>query len=249
MALPRGLKHFTDYFSDFSSDYVIIGGGAASVCFDDEKLEFRATKDIDMVLFTNNAPDFNKKISEYIFLGKYGVNEKTENPPRYYRFSKPEDKNFPEIVEIFAKADSEIELRKGQYIIPIQNDAEAQLSAILLDDEYFNLIRDNAKKSEVGYSIITPYANICLKARAFRELKERNEEEGKINKHRNDVLRLAQILKAGEQLKLQGRPKQDFLQIFSAVEELEEKTIRQIVGSTLSKADILDVLKKAFPLD
>ncbi len=249
MALPRGLKHFTDFFNDFSNDYVIIGGGAASACLDDEKLEFRVTKDIDMVLFTNNSPELNKKISEYVFLGKYEVNEKTENTPRYYRFSNPEDKNFPEIVEIFAKADSEIELRKGQYIIPIQNDAEAQLSAILLDDEYFNLIRDNAKKSEVGFSIITPYANICLKARAFRELKERNEEEKKINKHRNDVLRLAQILKTGEQLKLQGRPKQDFLQIFSAVEELEEKTIRQIVGSTLSKADILDVLKKAFPLD
>lgn len=249
MALPRGLKHFTDFFTDFSNDYVIIGGGAASACLDDEKLEFRVTKDIDMVLFTNTSPELNKKISEYVFLGKYEVNEKTENTPRYYRFSNPEDKKFPEIVEIFAKADSEIELRKGQYIIPIQNDAEAQLSAILLDDEYFNLIRDNAKKSEVGFSIITPYANICLKARAFRELKERNEEEKKINKHRNDVLRLAQILKTGEQLKLQGRPKQDFLQIFSAVEELEEKTIRQIVGSTLSKADILDVLKKAFPLD
>lgn len=249
MALPRGLKHFTDFFNDFSNDYVIIGGGAASACLDDEKLEFRVTKDIDMVLFTNNSPELNKKISEYVFLGKYEVNEKTENTPRYYRFSNPEDKNFPEIVEIFAKADSEIELRKGQYIIPIQNDAEAQLSAILLDDEYFNLIRDNAKKSEVGFSIITPYANICLKARAFRELKERNGEEKKINKHRNDVLRLAQILKTGEQLKLQGRPKQDFLQIFSAVEELEEKTIRQIVGSTLSKADILEVLKKAFPLD
>ncbi len=31
MGLPRGLKHFSDFFNDFENDYVIIGGGAAAV--------------------------------------------------------------------------------------------------------------------------------------------------------------------------------------------------------------------------
>ncbi|MBI2519771.1 MAG: hypothetical protein HYV97_05120 [Bdellovibrio sp.] len=247
MALPRGIKHFTDFFKNHENDYVIIGGGAASVTLEDEDLEFRVTKDIDMVLFTNNSTELNKKISEYIFLGKYEVNEKTQSTPQYYRFSEPQNTEFPEIVEIFAKADSEIELKQGQYIIPIQNDSVAQLSAILLDDEYFNLIKANAVKSNAGYSIINSYANICLKARAFRELTDRKEEKKKINKHRNDVVRLAQTLTA-QQVTLSGQPNKDFLQICAAIEIMEDLTIKQLIGTALNKSEILDILKKAFPV-
>ncbi len=244
MGLPRGLRHFTAFFKEFENDYVIIGGGAASVCLEDEKLEFRATKDIDMVLFTNDFPEFNKKISEYVFLGKYQQNEKTQEAPSYYRFSRPMDQEFPEIVEIFAKASGEIVLREGQYIIPIQNNSEAQLSAILLDDEYFNLIRSNSIKSEGGYSVINPFANICLKARAFKELQERNEEPKKIRKHLKDVLRLTLALKK-EKFLLEGKPREDFEKVYAALEELEDKEVKQVIGDLLSKEDVLDILNKS----
>lgn len=247
MGLPRGLKHFSDYFKAFENDYVIIGGGAASAYLEDEGLEFRATKDIDMVLFTSNSTELNKKISEYIALGKYKKNERTEDIPRYFRFTEPEDKDFPEIVEIFSRNDNNIELKQGQYIIPVQNDSESQLSAILLDDEYFNLIKDNAIKSENGYSIINPYVNICLKARAFRELQDRGEDKKKISKHKKVVLRLAQVL-GDDKLALSGKPKEDLTAIIKAIEEMSEKDIKQVIGNTLTKIEILKEIKISFLL-
>lgn len=245
MALPRGLEHFSEFFKDFDDNYVIIGGGAAAAYLDDEGLEFRATKDIDMVLFTNDSNDLNKKISEYIELGKYETKERTDDSPRYYRFSKPENKAFPEIVEIFAKVDSDIELREGQYIIPVQNDEEAKLSAILLDEEYFNLIKNNATKSESGYSIINPYANICLKARAYRELKDRNEESKKVRKHLTDVLRLTPVLVAKD-FPLSGQPKEDFEAVYEALVNISEKDVNKITKNAISKEDALEILDKCF---
>ena len=245
MALPRGLEHFTDYFKDHEDDYVIIGGGAAAAYLEDEGLEFRATQDIDMVLFTNNSKELNAKITEYISLGEYEKNERTEGTPRYYRFTKPNKEEFPKIVEIFSRNENEIELKDKQYIIPIQNDEDSQLSAILLDEEYFELIINNAVKSERGFSVINPYVNICLKARAFRELQERGEEKNKISKHKKDVLRLVQALGDVKQ-SLKGKPREDLLIVIEAIKEMEEKEIKQVIADFLTKAEILDILKQSF---
>ena len=245
MALPRGLEHFTEHFKDHENDYVIIGGGAAAAYLEDEGLEFRATQDIDMVLFTNNSKELNAKITEYISLGEYEVNERTEGAPRYYRFTKPKKDEFPKIVEIFSRNENEIELRDKQYIIPIQNYEDSQLSAILLDDEYFELIRNNAVKSERGFSVINPYVNICLKARAFRELQERGEERNKISKHKKNVLRLAQALGDLKQ-PLKGKPREDLLKVVEAIREMQEKEVKQVIGESLTKSEILEILTRSF---
>jgi hypothetical protein len=245
MTLPRGLEHFTEYFKDHENDYVIIGGGAAAAYLEDEGLEFRATQDIDMVLFTSNSKELNAKITDYIYLGEYELNERTEGTPRYYRFTKPQKDEFPKIVEIFSRNENEIELKDKQYIIPIQNDEDSQLSAILLDEEYFELIKSNAVKTEKGFSVINPYVNICLKARAFRELQERGEEKNKISKHKKDVLRLVQAL-GGKQLPLSGKPKEDFLKVVEAITEMPEKEIKQVIGDILSKKEILGILERSF---
>lgn len=91
MPIPRGLDHLTRFFKDFEDDYVIISGGAASVYLGDEGLDFRSTKDIDFVLFTNNSIKLNKKITDYIEDGKYKVKERTDNRPLYYRFTSPKN--------------------------------------------------------------------------------------------------------------------------------------------------------------
>ena len=247
MALPRGLEHFTEYFKNHEDDYVIIGGGAAAAYLEDEGLDFRATQDIDMVLFTNNSKELNAKIAEYISLGEYEVNERTEGVPRFYRFTKPKKEEFPKIVEIFSRNENEIGLRGKQYIIPIQNDEETQLSAILLDEEYFELIRKNAVKTEKGFSVINPYVNICLKARAFRELQERGEEKNKVSKHKKDVLRLVQALGDVKQ-SLKGKPREDLLKIVEAIKEMQEKEVRQIIGDSLTREEVLTVLDRVFDI-
>lgn len=246
MALPRGLKHFSDFFKDFESEYVIIGGSAAAAYLEDEGLAFRATRDIDIVLFTNNSKTLNAKISDYLALGEYRSHEKTDEKPVYYRFSKPEDEAYPEIIEIFARNDNMIELKEGQYTLPIQNDAQAHLSAILLDDEYFELIKNNVIKSAEGFSIINATVNVCLKARAYRELLERNDEAKKIAKHKKDILRLSQALDAMNPLPLVGPPRKDLEKILNAIAEMTGREIKQVIGTAFSKSQILDLLQKCF---
>jgi hypothetical protein len=250
MAKPHGIKHFSDYFKDHEKDYVIIGGSAAAVYLEDEGLNFRTTDDLDIVLLTNSSQAFNKKLSEYLEAGKYQTKEATENEPKYYRFSKPQEVEFPLIIEIFAKNENKLELNEGQYIIPVQNDDVAKISAILLDDEYFELLKTNAIKSEEGFSILNPLANICIKARAFRELNERNEEEKKIRKHRNDIVKLAQALKAGDNLKVSGTPLKDLISVLDEIEEkLLDEDIKKILGGgVLKKKEILDAIKAGFSL-
>ena len=256
MSSVRGVKHFSEFFKDFENDYVIIGGVAASIIFEDNDLSFRATKDVDMVILTNNSIGLNRKISKYIRIGGFQIKEASENEPRYYRFSKPENKEFPEIIEIFARNENKLELEDGQYVIPVNSDEVEKLSAILLDDEYFNLIQENAYRSEDGYSIITPLATICLKARAFREMNERkkNGEEidsKDIRKHRNDIMKLTAVLEEGDILKLAKQATDDMKNIISELETVDTSSYKRIMKGypPITQSEILSKLESSFTFE
>lgn len=56
-----GLESFKKWFKDYEEQYVIIGGTACSLLMMDEGLDFRATKDLDMVLIIEAiTPEFGK---------------------------------------------------------------------------------------------------------------------------------------------------------------------------------------------
>lgn len=46
----RGLEVFKEKFADYSGNYVVIGGMACLIIFEDIGEQFRATQDVDMVL-------------------------------------------------------------------------------------------------------------------------------------------------------------------------------------------------------
>lgn len=48
--MVRGLDLFQHHFADYMDHYVLIGGSACSLAFDAANVEFRATKDLDLVL-------------------------------------------------------------------------------------------------------------------------------------------------------------------------------------------------------
>lgn len=50
----NGLNKFRDFFSAFDNNYVLIGGTACSILFDEVGEHFRATKDLDVVLIIEN---------------------------------------------------------------------------------------------------------------------------------------------------------------------------------------------------
>ena len=100
----------------------------------------------------------------------------------------------------------------------------AQFSGILLEEEYYELIRNNTVGNK-HVKFISAVAQIPLKARAFIELGERKAKgqdvkDDEIKKHRNDVLVLSGALTAGEKLALAGLPRKHLEVYLTEVEKL-----------------------------
>jgi len=232
MAKVRGLDNFKSFFSSFENDFVIIGGTAASILMEDADLTFRATKDIDLVILSHQSKAIATKIVEYVKLAGYEIRQASDGKPKYYRFSKPMSAEYPHMLEIFASNSGELELQIDQNIIPVPVDDENKLSAILLDDVYFNLVKDNSITSDDGYRIINNFGNICMKAKAFREMTERKAkgeavDTRDIEKHRNDVLKLSLTLRDADKMPLDGLPSAD---LSFAIAEIRKLTTEQVKG-------------------
>ncbi|MFV8258262.1 hypothetical protein ACNQKP_10660 [Bdellovibrio bacteriovorus] len=255
MAKPHGFDHFCSYMAGLEDQFVIIGGSAASVLMEEQELEFRPTKDIDLVILTNTSGELNARISAYVKAGEYSVKEATEGSPRYYRFSSPVGAEYPKIVEVFARNESEIVLDDGQYIIPITNDASIKLSAILLDEEYFSLIKENIYRTEQNTPLINSVGNICLKARAHRELIERKKTDAfvdskDIKKHRNDILKVALTLVGDERPSIGPTVKVDLEIALGEVNQITADQFKSIMKDYpgVDLQALVNVLKSVFAI-
>ena len=81
-----GLESFKKWFKDYEEQYVIIGGTACSLLMMDEGLDFRATKDLDMVLIIEAiTPEFGKCFWEYILNAEYEHKNKSTGLPQFYQ--------------------------------------------------------------------------------------------------------------------------------------------------------------------
>ena len=59
--MVKGLDLFRKFFASYSSQYVLIGGTAASLAMEEAGLEFRSTKDLDIVLYMEALnPEFGR---------------------------------------------------------------------------------------------------------------------------------------------------------------------------------------------
>ncbi len=174
------------------------------------------------------------KIIEYVRQADYQIRQSLLGKPRYYRFIKPESDEFPHMLEIFAANSEGLDLSAEQNIIPIRSDDGHRLSAILLDDEYFDLVKTNAIVSAEGDRIINHIGNICLKAKAFREMSERKKlglsvDASDLDKHRNDVLKLALTLRKADRFPLSGIPLADLKSVRVALSQLNPEQVSGIL--------------------
>jgi hypothetical protein len=162
----RGLDLFREHFVDYRKAFVLIGGVACHEWLSMQGLKFRATKDMDMVLIVEALDAaFVKRFWEFIEGGKYQVRQKAEDGRQLYRFAKPENNQFPAMIEIFSRKPEGIDLAEGQHIVPVKLDEDsASLSAILLNDDYYSLVRQQHNE-EKNLPFANPAALIPLKAR------------------------------------------------------------------------------------
>jgi hypothetical protein len=234
----RGLELFREHFADYRKAFVLIGGVACHEWLSMQGLEFRATKDMDMVLIVEALDAaFVKRFREFIEAGKYQGRFRAEDGRQLYRFDKPQDERYPTMIEIFSRKPSNVDLSEGQQIVPIKlDDDSASLSAILLNDDYYALIREQHNE-EKNLPFANPAALIPLKARAHIDLAERaaKGEEGKsrdIAKHRTDVFRIAATLPGEAGPPIPGTVQEDLRKFLSAF-PVENKEEWQAIGDGL----------------
>jgi len=227
--LIQGLVNFTDYFKEYSEDYVVIGGLATAMVMNDLGFVARATKDIDLVVVSKNNEDFIKRLLGFIELAGYKTKQRTNNESKHnlFRFLDSEDKTYPEQIELFAIHTEDSEILKDSLIIPIKTpEFYNYLSAILLDYDYFKLLTEHTTNID-GLHVATPEVLIPLKMHAHINLLKDKHPDAK--KHLNDVIRLATMLDDEISIILTGNPKKDYLEFLPLLEAVESNSVRNIL--------------------
>jgi len=248
--MTQGIDSFTEYFKEYCSDYVVIGGLATAMVMHDLGFTARATKDIDLVVISKNNESFIKKLLQYIDLAGYKTRQRTDNSSRHnlFRFLDSNDKSYPEQIELFAIHDEDSEIVTDSHIIPIETpEYYKYLSAILLDTEYFNLLITHTTEVD-GLHIATPEVLIPLKVHAHLNLLEMKHPNAK--KHLNDIVRLATLLDDTSKMTLTGVPRKDFRAFIPILEELDKNRIENILKgagiNNVSKEVILKILDSVY---
>ena len=232
--MVKGLDLFKKHFEDFQEKYVLIGGTACMLVMEEVGIPFRATKDLDIVLCVESLnKEFVFAFKEFIKQGKYQNRQKSTGKDIFYRFSSPDNEDFPAMLELFSRHPDTVKLDMGRHLTPIPlNESMTSLSAILLDDSYYHFIHDG--KLEInGLPTIGATHLIPLKAKAWLELTTKrltnkaavNEKD--IKKHKNDILRLHQLLSIDDNITLPLPIKNDLREFFQSIEKdsIELKTL------------------------
>ena len=195
------------------------------------------------------TPEFGQVFWDFVKEGGYENRQKSGGKPQFYRFSKPEDPAFPAMLELFARTD--VGLRDAESgLMPIHIDDEvSNLSAILLDDEYYRLLVEN-RASASGVAVLSVEGLIPFKAKAWLDLSARRAggqavDEKSVEKHRNDVCRLATLLAGNERPAMSEGVLADMRRFIEAYESdpVDPKTIR-IKG--VEAQQVVEVLRDVY---
>lgn len=220
--MVRGLAIFQKWFKDFENQYVLIGGTAASITMTEAGLPFRGTKDLDIVLHVELlTPAFGQKFWEFVQAGGYQQKEgDPEQKPCLYRFQKPQDDDFPHMLELFSRVPDGLNFVPPGHLTPIPMDEQiSSLSAILLNDEYYQFVLAGRKSKHGMPSWVGEDRLIPLKAVAWLEMTKRVRQgevidSKKINKHLSDIVQLSALLQPGQVVDLDEQIRAD-LQAFA----------------------------------
>ncbi len=237
--MVRGLDKFKEHFRSYSDRYVLIGGTACSLAMEEVGLDFRATKDLDIVLCVEALDSsFVKAFWEFIHVGRYKNQQKSTGKRLFYRFFDPEDVSYPVMLELFARKPDALMLHDDSHLTPIPVDEEASsLSAILMDDEYYKFIHAGKRELD-GLPVAMAEYLIPLKARAWLDMRSRRIageqiDEKNIKKHRNDIFRLYQIIDPELSISLPDTIREDFQRFLDAIAEEDSIDLKMLgLGKT-----------------
>lgn len=254
MALSEvhGLERFSEYMKGLEDCYAVIGGTACSIILANADLDFRATKDIDVILLIENRlPETAAAMWRLVKDGEYDYGWKSSGDVHFYRFTKPRVAGFPSMVELFSKAPSFIEEPEGLAVVPLPaGDEVSSLSAILLDDDYYSYIK-SGRKTIGGITVLDEVHLVPFKAKAFLDLSKRKADgervdSSDIKKHKKDVFRLAQLFTPSTSSELPNSVRNDMAEFCKEV-RVEGVPLKQM-GIPLTLEGGIELLQRVYGL-
>ena len=249
--MVQGIEVFKTYFSGYEDQYMLIGGMACDLLMSDAGLDFRRTKDIDMVLIVEAlTTEFARVFWRFFDEGGYATRQRSTGKPEFYRFVNPASPGYPEMVELFSRPQTGVRLHTEAHLTPIYiSDDIASLSAILLDEDYYNfLLGGRSVSGEI--SVLDAAHIIPFKMKAWLDLREKKANgsthvnDRDLRKHRQDVFRLFQLVSAESRISVPTAVHKDilaFIQEMRAMDiDLTSIHIRR------DKDSILDILESIY---
>ena len=249
--MVTGIESFKEWFSGSEEQYTIIGGTACDILMTEEGLDFRATKDIDLVLIIEAVDaNFGKKFWEYVKQAGYEHCNKSSGVPQFYRFSQPISNQYPAMIELFTRKLDALHLPDDAVLTPLPMDEDiSSLSAILLDDDYYEFLKQG-KVTVDGVTVLDAAYLIPFKAKAWMDLTDRKAagehvDSKNIRKHKNDVFRLTELIDPTDRIAMPVgvyRDIQEFVQRMGS----ESVDLKQLGLSGRTKDQILEELKEIY---
>lgn len=213
-------ENFLEAFKDYSDRYVIIGGTATSLVLHQNGLNSRSTKDYDLVVIEEKKDRlFYQAFVDFIHAGGYTPN-KMDEKGKLYRF-KTDNPDYPAIIELFCVTPNWF--TSALRTAPVHFDEDMSLSALLLDEDYYDLLV-KGKIIVDGYSVLDSKYLIVFKAKAWLDLTKKREQgtmrvdSRNIKKHLNDIARLLGSLKNLDPLSLNERVQEDMLEFLDELQ-------------------------------
>lgn len=252
--MVRGIEKFREYFAPFSEHYVIIGGVACTVVMDELAVNFRATKDFDIVLVADmNSDEFHNTFWKFIKHGGYKNKERSNGKPQFFRFTKPDDEDYPFMIELFSAKLAEFKISSDSVLTPIPTDKEIDsLSAILLEEDYYQLVK-SGKRIVSGLSVLSEEYLMLFKMKAYVDLKTKKQAGEKVDssiikKHKNDVFRLLTIVSMEEGISLDSKIQQD-VQLFINLVMTDMVNLHHLGITQITLDDAFLMIRSKFLLD
>lgn len=242
-----GIESFREAFKDFSDCYTVIGGAACDILMSEQDVEFRATHDIDMILILEDKKtEYSSAFWKYIKEGGYRCGWKTSNEVHFYRFTEPKP-GYPSQIELFSRRqDYHLEVEQG--VVPIHIDDTSSLSAILLNDDYYNFMMEGRKVVNgipvLGAEYLIPFKMYAWLDLTAGKAKGAFAKEKDLKKHKYDVFRLMSIIDESSKIQLKGLVKEKTAEFLEKIKD--ESLSLESIHAIHTKEDSIEILKAIY---
>ena len=250
--MVTGIDRFREWFRGYEEQYAIIGGTACDLLMSEDGIDFRATKDIDLVLIVEAiTPDFGKQFWQFVKDAGYEHRNKSTGLPQFYRFSHPTSGGYPFMIELFSRRADAINLPDDAVLTPLpMEDDVSSLSAILLDDDYYELVQRGTVVVD-GVNVLDAAYLIPFKAKAWLDLTQKKAagqsvDSKNIRKHKNDVFRLSALLTQQSNVVVTKNVLADLRAFLTAMQE--ESVDLKLLGVIRDKATIIADIMRIYSL-